>query len=148
MLQLACRLGPDTIDQRFAAHAPINRCMGDAYFYCIDRPSYDEISNPMIKEKWLNYAIATLKSCHSGFGSISDIADNVGGSASYIAKVIASLRSAHIIDKNYELTKQASQITVREIVESSGLCRPTKEISSKVLKIILKALEIPITQIW
>ncbi len=102
----------------------------------------------MIKEKWLNYAIAVLKACDNGAGSIAHIADETGGSQSYVAKVIASLRHAGIIDKNYELSKPAAQITVRDVVESSGWMDTSNKTLRAISKLILTALEVPITQLW
>jgi len=102
----------------------------------------------MIKEKWLNYAIAVLKACDNGAGSIAHIADETGGSQSYVAKVIASLRHAGIIDKNYELAKPANQVTVREVVESSGWMDTSNKTLRQISKLILTALEVPITQLW
>ena len=102
----------------------------------------------MIKEKWLNYAIAVLKACDNGAGSIAYIADETGGSQSYVAKVIASLRRANIIDRNYELAKPAAQITVRDIAGISGWMDTNSETLHKISEITLAALEVPITQLW
>ena len=102
----------------------------------------------MIKEKWLSYAIAVLKACNNGAGSIAHIADETGGSQSYVAKVIASLRHAGIIDKNYELSKPASQITIRDVVEVTGWINTNNKTLCKISEIILTALEVPITQLW
>jgi DNA-binding IscR family transcriptional regulator len=102
----------------------------------------------MIKGKWLNYAVAVIKACSQGTGSGSQIAEDVGGSPSYVAKVIASLRHSHIIDNNYELIKPANQITIREIAVASGCYSAEGEVAHKVFDIILKALEVPVTHVW
>ncbi|MDP6584525.1 MAG: hypothetical protein QF535_07695 [Anaerolineales bacterium] len=102
----------------------------------------------MIKGKWLNYAIATIKACDQGAGSGSQIAEDVGGSPSYVAKVVASLRNAHIIDNNYELVKPAQQITIREVATASGCYQVDGDLAHKVFDIVFKALEVPVTSIW
>jgi len=102
----------------------------------------------MIKGKWLNYAIATIKACDQGAGSGSQIADDVGGSPSYVAKVVASLRHANIIDNNYELTKPAKQITIREVVTASGHYQVEEGTAHKIFDIIFKALEVSVTHVW
>lgn len=99
----------------------------------------------MIKEKWLDYAISTLKLCNFGTKSIKSIHSDIGGSRSYIAKVVAKLRNADLINERYELTKNAKQITVREVIEAGCASYKTP---SKICKIILKTLEIPITKVW
>lgn len=101
----------------------------------------------MNKEKWLNYAMGILKACNSGSSSISRIASDINSPPAYTAKVIADLRRAKIIDENYELSKPPQQITVRQVIEASedNDCQGP---AAKINTIILKSLEVPITQVW
>jgi len=101
----------------------------------------------MIKEKWLDYAIKILDSCNKGSGSISHIADDIGGSESYIAKVVASLRNANLINQHYDLCKPIANITISEVMVASNSCQVDSETSRKILEIIIKSLNIPITEV-
>ena len=101
----------------------------------------------MNKEKWLNYAIGTLKACSSGAGSIAHISSDINSPPAYTAKVVADLRRARLIDENYELVRPPQQITVRQVIEASedNDCQGP---AAKINAIILKSLEVPITQVW
>jgi DNA-binding IscR family transcriptional regulator len=98
-------------------------------------------------EKWLNYAVMIIKVIHTkGTGTITSISEEIGGSGSYIAKVVASLRKSGLIDKNYELPKRPEEITITELLNLKPI--DENDIKSKVSNIISKALEVPITEIW
>ena len=103
----------------------------------------------MIREKWLNYAVDVLKSCDSGAKSIKALSEDIGGSSSYIAKVVASLRNGHLINDRYELSKPIEQITIKEILEILlPEYQPAGKVSDNVFKLVLASLEISITQVW
>ena len=102
----------------------------------------------MIKDKWLDYAIAIIKACQSGSGSISNISDDINKPQSYVAKVVASLRAAKIINGDYGLIMPASDITIRKLVEVSGSYQATSPVLDKVNELMLQALEISIKEVW
>ena len=97
-------------------------------------------------EKWLNYTINTIKAIHlKGAGTISTISEEVGGSKTYLAKVIAALRKSGIIDKNYELIRNPEKIMVNELLARS---KNSSLAVCNITDIMLKSVEIPITKVW
>ena len=98
-------------------------------------------------EKWLEYAINILIAVDNGAGSISDVADSVGGSESYIAKVIAILRKSNLIDKKYNLVKDLSEISVRDIIQLTHSYEKRGKYISKVVDIMLDSLDLSVKQL-
>ena len=97
-------------------------------------------------EKWLNYTVKTIKAIHlKGAGTIATISEEVGGSRTYLAKVIAALRKSGIIDKNYELIRPPEKIMISELLAHSKEQSP---IVHNITNIIMNAVSIPITQVW
>ena len=99
-------------------------------------------------EKWLSYSISILKAVHTGSASLSAIADDINGPKAYIAKIVALLKRSKLINNDYQLTKPPDNITIREVVEIANTCNANNDISNKILHIMLKALEVPITNVW
>lgn len=106
----------------------------------------------MIKDKWIFYAISSIKAIRNGAGSVADIARDTPLSANlsvtYLAKVVADLRRVGIIDENYTLQRVPQQITVLDLVMASGITSSPYVTSGKIQDIILKSLVFPITDIW
>lgn len=68
-------------------------------------------------EKWIAYAIRTLKAAQGGANTITRIAVEVGGSQSYLAKVIAILRKGGLLNEHTELIKPLDQIYVSQLIQ-------------------------------
>jgi DNA-binding IscR family transcriptional regulator len=66
--------------------------------------------------KWLSYAIGVLAASNQGAHTIQAVSEHVGGSESYIAKVIAVLRKAGFINARYELAKPLDQILIKDLL--------------------------------
>jgi len=96
-------------------------------------------------EKRLHYAIQIIKSANSGTDSIADISDEIGGSRTYIAKVVALLRNAELLDADYNVQ---DNITIRDVVQAIQTIQPTDDIMRRVMDKILEALDIPISEVW
>ena len=101
-----------------------------------------------MKDKWLDYAVLTLKACYNGVSSAKTLADDIGAPPGYLSKVVARLRAAGLIDSNYMLTKPANDIMINDVIAASGATSPHGPISSKVAQIITQALNKSITNIW
>lgn len=101
-----------------------------------------------MKTKWIDYAIEVIRSIFTGSASIKEIAEDIEGPEAYVAKVIAKLRKAGLIDDNYDLVKAPEQITVREVIEASNLNQPEGEISKRIQELMFSALEISIINVW
>lgn len=102
----------------------------------------------MGNEKWIGYAIDILRAASSGTNTINRIAEEINSPPAYTAKIVAQLRNAGLITKEYELQKPLAQMTVREVYEVNhpGIVGAT-DASSKIQQIILQSLEIPLTQV-
>ncbi len=92
-------------------------------------------------EKWLKYSILTLKAVSKGASSISEVAYTIGQPESYIAKVVASLRSGGFIDKEYQLPKQLSQITLCDLLSIQYDELPTEPIAKYIVELIINDLK-------
>ena len=66
--------------------------------------------------KWISYAFRVLGAVSNGASSINEVAERIGGSESYIAKVIATLRRFGLITPKYELVRPLEQITAGEVI--------------------------------
>lgn len=100
-------------------------------------------------EKWIDYAIKTLEAADTGANSISHIHDQVGGSKTYLAKVIASLRRSGLIDKSYELPRSLDNISVRDVllVDHDGPEDSFSEITSHLKSRILQNLDFSVREL-
>ncbi len=99
-------------------------------------------------EKWIKYALGILKSVHKGSSSISEISEKVGGSESYIAKIVATLRKADLITRDYSLPKKPDQILVKDLLVIANTYKPSNDPVGKIIKSMLESLTMPITEIW
>lgn len=99
-------------------------------------------------EKWIEYAVKILKSVDNGSNSISHIASDIGGSESYIAKVVASLRRAGYISNKYELRKGLNEITVKEIVKINSAHIPSSMLIDHMMDKIYEALDFPVKDLF
>lgn len=102
----------------------------------------------MLKPKWLDYAVGILRAAHLGARSIKEITEELGGSESYAAKIIAQLRAASLIDDTYELTKKPEDITIAELLQIGEPAPQSNTSAHCIWTILMSALELPITQIW
>jgi DNA-binding IscR family transcriptional regulator len=106
----------------------------------------------MLKEKSIYYAIRIIKSASSGTDSILDISDEIGGSRTYVAKVVALLRKAELIDADYNVR---DNITLRDVVQAIDNLQPTDDmdveriaIMQKIVSKILESLDFPLSEVW
>lgn len=98
--------------------------------------------------KRIKYAINILKAIHRGADSISRIYEDIGGSESYIAKVIATLRAHKLINKQYETCKPVTEITISDVVKCVGSYEPGDKLMDSINDKILEALDVPISEVW
>ncbi len=98
--------------------------------------------------KRIKYAINILKAVHGGANSIKRIYEDVGGSESYIAKVIATLRDHKLINKRYETYKPVSEITISDIIKCVGSYDAGDKLMDSINDRILEALDTPISEVW
>lgn len=67
-------------------------------------------------EKWIAYAVRTLQAVEGGANTIARIAHDIGGSQSYLAKVIATLRKGGLLTEQTELTIPLDSILISRLV--------------------------------
>jgi len=95
-------------------------------------------------EKWIEYAIDILVAVDDGAQSIAGISENIDGSESYIAKVVAVLRKSGLIDKKYNLSKSLDDITVKEIVLLTHSYDRKNDLMDRITDRMLNSLNISI----
>ena len=101
----------------------------------------------MSNNKWLDYSVRILIASDNGAKNILQIHEYVGESKTYVAKVIAILRSGGLIDKNYNLVKPLSEIMIRDVWVLFSDTTQDNTMMGKVEKLILSALEVPIVSL-
>ena len=99
--------------------------------------------------KWLRYALDIIRAVDDGASSIAEIADEVDGSQSYIAKVVAALRRDGMISKDYELLHKPSDISVKYLVGVANSYDPNADPIEKISAIMLDSLDdVGIDEVW
>lgn len=91
-------------------------------------------------EKWIAYAVRTLKAVQGGTNTIARIAHEIGGSQSYLAKVIAVLRKGGLLNEQTELTRALDSIFVSELVALADPSPVEDTISQYINNALLRGL--------
>lgn len=97
--------------------------------------------------KWIGYAFRILGAVAGGANSISSIAERVGGSESYLAKVVAVLRRAGLISTTYELSRSLDQIEARQIVKLADQSPIDDPIHNHLAGLMLAGLTVSVKQV-
>ncbi len=99
-------------------------------------------------DKWIDYAIKILLAVDTGANTISRVAEIVGGSETYIAKLIAVLRKNNLIDAKYNLNKSINSIMVYDLFVVANNLSSDSAIAQRITSIMLDAVKsIPIKQV-
>ena len=97
--------------------------------------------------KWMSYAFRILGAVARGGSSINDIAEQIGGSPSYIAKVIAVLRKAGLMNNSYELARPLDQISASEVIVLADFGPIDDPIHKYIAELMLGGLNVSVRQV-